>query len=515
MKRTIENSILYLAVLAAALFTFAAQASFASAASTGVVTMTFDDGNPSQYENAVPIMKAGGQTATFYVNSGWLGSSEWYMTWEQIANLHNSGFEIAAHTLTHAELPPLTQAQINTEINQDYLNFVARGITPINFAVPFGAYDNKTTASVARKYNSLRGFHNQGLNVWPYNKYILYVRYITNQTSLDQVKAWVDEAVVQDAWLILVFHEILPLVDPTDDYSWEIAKFQAFIDYLNGKGVKAKTIHEVLSAYTNLTVNPSFENVLTGWRTDNASVVTLDTVNRGSYPSPRNSIKMAGGAIAGHLFSEKIPVSFGTTYGLRAYTDSQGLTAGEVGFFIDEYDEAGNWISGKWLGGFTNQNVVDKSFQYTPTSGAVATAAVQVYMTAGSSGSVYIDNVELFAKSQLPPPPPTPTPPPPSPTPPPPTPTPPPPTPTPPPPTPTPPPPDNDDDDGDDDDRRRPWTDGKTFTPPATDDDDDDGDDSDSDDDDHKSPTTDRRTFTPPTTIGEIIRRSTSWWKGM
>ena len=388
-----------LVILIITAFILGASSSVAEAA--GVVTLTLDDGNPSQYERAVPILRAAGQTATFYINSGWLGESQWYMTWDQVIDLHKSGFEIAAHTLTHAELPPLTQAQINTEVNQDYANFVAHGIIPTNFAVPFGAYDNKTTATVAKRYNSLRGFQNQGLNFWPYNKYILYVRYITNQTSVDQVKAWVDEAVAQDGWLILVFHEFYPVVDPTDEYSWETSRFQALINYLNSKGIKAKTIHQVLSVFKNLNVNPSFENGLTGWKTDNPAVVTLNTTTKGSYPSPRNAVKFSGGAKAGHLFSDKIPVLFGTTYGLRGYTDSQGLRAGEVGFFIDEYDAAGNWISGKWLGGFTNQNVVDKSFVYTPTSASVKTAAIQVYMTAGAAGIVFVDNVELFAKSSI------------------------------------------------------------------------------------------------------------------
>lgn len=397
MKFILKNIAIVFALSAILVAAFGLYA-VAFAAPAGIVTLTFDDGNPSQYEQAVPILKAGSQSATFYINSGWLGTSEWYMSWDQVVDLHASGFEIAAHTLTHAELPTLSQAQITREIYLDYVNFVAHGIIPTNFAVPFGAYDNKTTATVAKRYNSLRGFHNQGLNIWPYNKYILYVRYVTNQTSLEQVKAWVDEAAAGDAWLILVFHEILPVVDPTDDYSWETEKFRGLIDYLNTQGIKTKTIAEVLSSFVNLVSNSSFESGLSGWRTDNANVVALNTANKGSYPSPRNSIWMSGKAKAGHLFSDKISVSFGTTYGLRSYTDSRTLTAGEVGFYIDEYNAAGDWISGKWLGGFTNQNVVDKSFVYTPTSEAVRTAAIQVYMTAGANGNVFVDNIEFFAR---------------------------------------------------------------------------------------------------------------------
>ena len=107
---------------------------------------------------------------------------------------------------------------------------------------------------------------------------------------------------------------------------------------------------------------------------------------------------MIGSGKPAHLFGEKIPVTFGATYGFWAYTDSQSLSSGEVGFYIDEYDQGGNWISGKWLGGFTNKNVIDKAYTFTPTLESVKSIALQVYMTASSRGHVFIDNIEFFSR---------------------------------------------------------------------------------------------------------------------
>src|SRR3989344_5622906 len=405
MNKTLRRRHSFLAVLALTLAILFAYGAPASASAAGIVTLTFDDGNASQYTIAAPIMKAANQKAVFYVNSG-LGGEAGFMTWAQVKDLKASGFEIAGHTLNHSELPTLTPAAIAVEVNQDHANFLAQGITPVSFASPFGAYDNETLAVITKKYDSHRAFANQGLNIWPYNKYLLTVRYVTNQTSVAQAQAWVNEAVAQDAWLVLVFHEILATVEPTDDYSWETAKFQSFITSLNTQGIKAKTIEEVLKQYASSNANPSFESGLTGWTTNNPVGVVLDTAGNGSYPAPKNSIKMTGGANAQHLFGEKLLVDTSTTYGLRAYTDSRSLTSAETGFYIDEYDSAGNWISGKWLGGFTNKNVVDKSFVYKPTSSSVHSLSIQVYMMTGS-GTVFIDNVEIFPKTPpvLPPPP--------------------------------------------------------------------------------------------------------------
>ena len=99
-----------------------------------------------------------------------------------------------------------------------------------------------------------------------------------------------------------------------------------------------------------------------------------------------------------HLFSAKTPVTFGSTYGVRAYTDSQKLQSGEAGFYLDEYNANGDWISGKWLGAIYDKNVIDKAYAYTPSSPDVASVRIQIYMVAGSVGQVFIDNVELFVR---------------------------------------------------------------------------------------------------------------------
>jgi len=324
--------------------------------------------------------------------------SEDYITWSQVKSLSSGGHEIAGHTRTHKELPTLSASAATFEINQDFYNIALRGFLPTNFASPFGAYDTTTIALIAKKYSSHRAFADQGFNFWPYNKYLLKVKYITNTTTLSEAQAWVDQAITQDAWLVVVFHEVLAEVDPTDEYSWKTATFKSFLKYLASKNIKTKTITEVLSPTHNLVQNPSFENSLNSWTTDSPQRITIDTRNKGSYPSPKNALSVVGAEQSSHLFGQKISVAYGTTYGFRAYTDSRGYAAGEVGFYIDEYDAGGNWVSGKWLGGIYNQNVIDKSYVYTPTSSSVTSAALQIYAAAQTSGTVVLDNIEFFAR---------------------------------------------------------------------------------------------------------------------
>ncbi len=368
-----------------------------AASAGGLLSITFDDGSASQAQIPIPILAQAGLTATYYINSGLVGTQD-YMNWQQLTTLARAGNEIGGHTAHHIELPTVSQAELTAEVNQDRAALAAHGLHVTDFATPFGAYDNNTIATVAKVYNSHRAFANQGLNLWPYNKYLLNVHYVTNTTSVAQAKAWVDEAVAQDGYLVLVFHEVLNTVDPTDDYSWQTENFKDLVSYIKTKGIPVKTVAQALASKQNLLQNGSFESGFAGWSTDNASSVTVEGGNHGSYPMPAHAVKMTGAATAVHLFGTKVPVAYGTTYGWRTYVDGRTMNSGEVGFYVDEYDSAGTWVSGRWFGAMYSANTMDYAFRYTPSSSNVASAAVQVYATAGTQGSAYLDNLELVPR---------------------------------------------------------------------------------------------------------------------
>ena len=79
------------------------QSTFSGIFETGAVTLTFDDGLISQYENVVPKLNNAGFRGSFFIitrqlaDYGYLG----FMSKNQIAEIYNQGHEIAAHTRTH------------------------------------------------------------------------------------------------------------------------------------------------------------------------------------------------------------------------------------------------------------------------------------------------------------------------------------------------------------------------------------------------------------------------------
>jgi peptidoglycan/xylan/chitin deacetylase (PgdA/CDA1 family) len=112
-----------------------------------VVVLGFDDGSADQMQVA-PLLRARALRATFYVNSGLLGSSSYYMTWDQVHDLAADGDEIAGHTLTHPDLTTLTPDQQRHEICGDRDLLVAHGFDPVGFAYPYGRNDAVSVAAV-------------------------------------------------------------------------------------------------------------------------------------------------------------------------------------------------------------------------------------------------------------------------------------------------------------------------------------------------------------------------------
>ena len=144
----------------------------------------------------------------------------------------------------------------------------------------------------------------------------------------------------------------------------------------------------------NLLTNGTFDNgISNGWTTNGTGNIVADSGNNGSPANPNNSVKMTATTQNTHLFSPKTTVNFGNTYSLSTYINIKQLTSGEVGFYVDEYDMNGNWISGKYITGARSVGSSTISFQYAPTSSNVKTASLQIILVGNSGITAYIDNV--------------------------------------------------------------------------------------------------------------------------
>lgn len=410
-----------------------AQAAVVNPSSAAKISFTFDDSLASQVTYAAPTLAKYGYSGTDYVLTGCVGMTSVpntcranedtpYMTWDQIAQLKNTyGWEIGSHTVDHyclastgdgtdCQTNQLTPAQVTYELTQSKADLAAHGYNATDFATPYGDYNNSVLAQIAKLYASQRGFADIGYNSWPNSDYYIKEQQVQGGASVNTVEGYINSAIQNNQWLVLVLHNVLPKAsNKADDYEFSTTNLDKIAAYIKSKNVPVvNVVNGLVTSDVNLLSNSSFNNGLAdGWTTDAPSNITADASNNGSWPDPTNSIKFVGGTTKSHLFSPKVSIDPGTTYMLKNFLNVAQNSSGEVGFYIDEYNSNGNWISGQYKATERSSFVEEMNFSYKPSSANVAKASLQVGLTANSGIVAYLDNSQWFPLSTVSLPPPT------------------------------------------------------------------------------------------------------------
>lgn len=133
------------------------------------VAITFDDAYRSVLEHAAPIMASLGLPGTVFVvtaladqNSplAWPGIDHWTggehdaelvaMSWAQLRELEQEGWEIGSHTLTHPRLTRLDDAQLAREVSESRAACAtALGHPVAAIAYPYGDVDARVVRAAA------------------------------------------------------------------------------------------------------------------------------------------------------------------------------------------------------------------------------------------------------------------------------------------------------------------------------------------------------------------------------
>lgn len=257
------------------------------------VSLTFDDSRASQ-KNAGAILSAHGVAGTFYVNSGKLGTTPWYMTLADLNSLAAVGHEIGGHSKNHANLTSMTLPQIIDEVCGDQQQLQLWGFPAVSFAYPYG-HDNATVKSVVRNcrvqgyevnnYTSARDVG--GLQcptclvaeTHPPRDAFLVRTPATEIRTLDDMKNAVLNAEAEGGWIVIPFHSVCeaPAAAPVpgngpdcvgnSDYVTynDLDQFVTWLTERTGSGTSVKTVREVMetppapATGPNLVQNPSLE----------------------------------------------------------------------------------------------------------------------------------------------------------------------------------------------------------------------------------------------------------------
>lgn len=125
------------------------------------VRISFDDGNASDVEHALPALSARGLHAMFFVVADRLGAPG-YLGVDDLHALTAGGMGIGSHGMRHRTWRNLTDAELREELqtSRRLLEDVV-GLPVTHAACPFGAYDRRVLRAL-RGYGYQRVFTSDG-----------------------------------------------------------------------------------------------------------------------------------------------------------------------------------------------------------------------------------------------------------------------------------------------------------------------------------------------------------------
>jgi peptidoglycan/xylan/chitin deacetylase (PgdA/CDA1 family) len=153
--------------------------------------------------------------------------------------------EIASHTRTHASLSTIATSTMQTEILGSRNELLGMGATPVTSLIyPYGDYNDAVEAyAQSVGYLGARSV-DRGYNDKTTDKFALKIQQVDINTTVDQIKAWIDTATANKTWLILMFHQ----VDTAGaELSMTPTNFQQVVDYLKTQNISVVTMQQGLS----------------------------------------------------------------------------------------------------------------------------------------------------------------------------------------------------------------------------------------------------------------------------
>jgi peptidoglycan/xylan/chitin deacetylase (PgdA/CDA1 family) len=142
------------------------------------VVLTFDDGYEDFYEQAAPILRRWGFSATVFLptaycgrTNSWPGQPKWVvekplLTWKQIEELVRDGFQFGSHSTTHPDMARLPTSEAEHEILESKREIERHTGTPAEFfCYPYGRW-NKTIREIVSQHFSAACSTAAG-TVWP------------------------------------------------------------------------------------------------------------------------------------------------------------------------------------------------------------------------------------------------------------------------------------------------------------------------------------------------------------
>jgi peptidoglycan/xylan/chitin deacetylase (PgdA/CDA1 family) len=383
------------------------------------VSFVFHDGLASTYTNVAPLFAKYGYAGTAHILTGCIGMTtkpnkcsasydRVYMSFDQVMAMQRVyGWEIGSHTVSHPLLSSTESGYQDQKLSIDEVKKELEGsksfLSSLNFkveslATPYGDYDWKVLAEIAKLYSTHQGFWDIGYNKFPFNGVLIRNHQVQGGVSVDTVKSYIDQAIINKEWITLTFHEVKTGASQIGNaYEYETSDLDKILSYVKSKNLLVVTMTDGLKPYnTNLITNGSFTSGISSeWKNSDSKFIKADSNNNGFFPDRKNSARFSSTNKEIYLSTPKVNVSPTDSYLVKTSLDIKSYSQGELFFYMDEYDSKGKLISGKFLKGLNSIRSQILEITFIPSSIQVKSVSLKIGLRANSGITGFIDNISL------------------------------------------------------------------------------------------------------------------------
>lgn len=172
----------------------------------GAVSLTFDDGDPTQVNIAIPEMNKRNIKGTFFLISSIIMEKR---KWKEVTA---EGHEIASHSYSHKHPRKLSQSDVLRETKTARENLSREFHCPVNtFAYPYSEFSAPLKKDVAENYFAARAGWGPTYYLLPTrnpNWYKMPAQVAYSKMPLSTYSKWIDTAEKKNAWTIFMIHSL-------------------------------------------------------------------------------------------------------------------------------------------------------------------------------------------------------------------------------------------------------------------------------------------------------------------
>ncbi|MBE6364466.1 MAG: polysaccharide deacetylase family protein [Lentisphaerae bacterium] len=214
------------------------------------VVLTFDDCCKSHLYFVLPILQKYGFNATFFISrpQNWLSDyPEAYLSGEEIARIHQAGFEIGNHSMNHHRMNELSDEVCRSEVRELNEFLTSYGIPePVSFAYPGGPYA-ANAAAILPEFG-LRCARTTEHSVWDLQKTdpMRVPSFSITEKSADDFKTAIDLAVDDPGYAAsILYHGVPDIHHPWCNTPEEM--FAGQMKFLADNGFKVVSMRDFLN----------------------------------------------------------------------------------------------------------------------------------------------------------------------------------------------------------------------------------------------------------------------------